>query len=469
VAVAFEGLAVTTVMPTVVRDLGGLADYGWAFSAFMLANVVGITVAGRRTDRVGPWAPFAAGAAIFAAGLCLAGLAPTMLALIGARTVQGAGGGAVVGDLRRRRARIGGSAAAHARDAVDGVGAPGLVGPAVAHHRRDHASWRLVFFGLVPIVALAAASRCQPCRHRTDGHARRRGRPTAALLLSGGLALSLLGAQQRDLLIALPLLAAGIAIARPGFRRLMPAGTLAAAPGLPAAIAAMGLVSIAFLGTETFFPLLVTEVHHRSSTLAGLALSAATFTWTAGAWVQARLAPHRSRRGLVAAGALVLALGLAGLVLPLVDETPLWAGVVAWALAGLGMGIAHATISLVVLAEAAAGREGAASASMQLASVLGVALGAGAGGAAIAMATARGWGPRAGFGIGLAMTGSAALLAVGAAARLPLVAPAARRCDARHPEQFAAIFVCRMRMTAALEPAVRSRAPQKPYWIPPAG
>jgi hypothetical protein len=83
------------------------------------------------------------------------------------------------------------------------------------------------------------------------------------------------------------------------------------------------------------------------------------------------------------------------------------------------MGIAHATISLVVLAEAAAGREGAASASMQLASVLGVALGAGAGGAAIAMATARGWGPRIGFGIGLAITGSAALLAVGAAARLP--------------------------------------------------
>ena len=423
VAVAFEGLAVTTVMPTVVRDLGGLADYGWAFSAFMLANVVGITVAGRRTDRVGPWAPFAAGAAIFAAGLCLAGLAPTMLAFIGARTVQGAGGGALSSVI------YAGVARAYPEDQRPRMLAmlstawvlPGLVGPAVAGIVADHASWRLVFFGLVPIVALAAVltlpalAAIAPTGTLDAGGTS----PRHALLLSGGLVLLLLGAQQRDLLIALPLLAAGIAIARPGFRRLMPAGTLAAAPGLPAAIAAMGLVSIAFLGTETFFPLLVTEVHHRSSTLAGLALSAATFTWTAGAWVQARLAPHRSRRGLVAAGALVLALGLAGLVLPLVDETQLWAGVVAWALAGLGMGIAHATISLVVLAEAAVGREGAASASMQLASVLGVALGAGAGGAAIAMATARGWGPRVGFGIGLAITGSAALLAVGADARLP--------------------------------------------------
>jgi MFS family permease len=423
VAVAFEGLAVTTVMPTVVRDLGGLADYGWAFSAFMLANIVGITVAGRRTDRVGPGAPFAAGAVIFAVGLCLAGLAPTMRALIGARTVQGAGGGALSSVI------YAGVARAYPEDRRPRMLAmlstawvvPGLVGPAVAGVVADHASWRLVFFGLVPIIALAVALTLPALATLAPAGTPDAGgtSPRFALLLSGGLVLSLLGLQQRELPIALLLLVGGIAIARPGFRQLMPAGTLASAPGLPAAIAAMGLVSIAFLGTETFFPLLVTEVHHRSSTLAGLALSAATFTWTAGSWVQARLAPDRSRRGLVAAGALVLAVGLAGLVLPLVDATPLWAGVVAWALAGLGMGIAHATISLVVLAAAAAGREGAAAASMQLASVLGVALGAGAGGAAIAIATARGWGPRTGFGIGLAITGSAALLAVGAATRLP--------------------------------------------------
>ena len=423
VAVAFEGLAVTTVMPTVVRDLGGLADYGWAFSGFMLANVVGITVAGRRTDRVGPWAPFAGGATIFALGLCLAGLAPSMLALIGARGVQGGGGGALSSVIYASVAR------AYPEDRRPRMLAmlstawvlPGLVGPAVAGVVADHASWRVVFFGLVPIVALAAAltlpalAGIAPSGTPDGGGAT----PRDAVLLSGGLVLSLLGAQQRDVLVALAFVVLGIVLARPGFRALMPAGTLTAAPGLPAAIAAMGLVSVAFLGTETFFPLLVTEVHHRSSTLAGLALSAATLTWTAGAWVQARLAPRRSRRGLVAAGALVLFAGLAGLTLPLIDATPLWGGVVAWALAGLGMGIAHATISLVVLDEAAAGREGAASASMQLASVLGVALGAGAGGAAIAAATARGWAPRIGFGVALAITASASLLALGTAARLP--------------------------------------------------
>src|SRR5262249_11867385 len=399
-------------------DLGGLADYGWAFSGFMLANVVGITVAGRRTDRVGPWAPFAGGAVIFGAGLCLGGLAPTMLALIGARVVQGAGGGALSSVIYASVAR------AYPEERRPRMLAmlstawvlPGLVRPAVAGVVADQASWRLVFFGLVPIVAIAAAltlpalAGLAPAGAREDAGAT----PRAAVLLSGGLVLALIGAQQQDVVVGLALLVAGIAVARPGFQRLMPAGTLGAAPGLPAAIAAMGLVSVAFLGTETFFPLLVTEVHHRSTTLAGLALSAATLTWTTGAWVQARLAPQRTRRrrALVGWGALVLATGLAGLTLPLFDATPLWAGVVAWALAGLGMGIAHATISLVVLDEAAAGGEGAASAGMQLASVLGVALGAGVGGAAIAAATARGWGPQVGFAIGLAIPGAPALRAL---------------------------------------------------------
>ena len=51
--VAFEALAVATVMPVVARELGGLELYGWVFSAFFLGDLVGIVVVGGLIDRGG--------------------------------------------------------------------------------------------------------------------------------------------------------------------------------------------------------------------------------------------------------------------------------------------------------------------------------------------------------------------------------------------------------------------------------
>ncbi|HEX5451298.1 MAG TPA: MFS transporter, partial [Candidatus Limnocylindrales bacterium] len=93
--VAFESLSVATVMPIVGRELGGLALYGWVFSAFFLGDLVGIVVAGRMADRGSLRGPFALGLGLFALGLLVGGLAPSMPILIGGRAIQGFGAGAV--------------------------------------------------------------------------------------------------------------------------------------------------------------------------------------------------------------------------------------------------------------------------------------------------------------------------------------------------------------------------------------
>src|SRR5213595_3308538 len=72
--VAFEGLAVATIMPLVARDLSGLALYGWVFSAFLLADLAGIVVAGEYADRHGPALPFGVGLVLFGVGLLAGGL-----------------------------------------------------------------------------------------------------------------------------------------------------------------------------------------------------------------------------------------------------------------------------------------------------------------------------------------------------------------------------------------------------------
>ena len=84
-----------TVMPVVARDLHGLSLYGWAFSSFMLAILVGIVLAGRDADRHGPARPYVAGLVLFASGLVVGGLAPSMWVLVVGRCLQGLGAGAV--------------------------------------------------------------------------------------------------------------------------------------------------------------------------------------------------------------------------------------------------------------------------------------------------------------------------------------------------------------------------------------
>src|SRR3954447_11745791 len=80
-AVAFEGLAVTTIAPAIAGELRGLALYGWIFSGYALAQIVGTVVAGQWVDRRGPGLPATVAVALFGVGLALSPLPPPVLVL----------------------------------------------------------------------------------------------------------------------------------------------------------------------------------------------------------------------------------------------------------------------------------------------------------------------------------------------------------------------------------------------------
>ncbi|MFL5718976.1 MAG: MFS transporter, partial [Chloroflexota bacterium] len=67
--IGFEALAISTVMPIVSAELGGIELYGWVFSAFFLGSLIGIVVVGGAIDRGGLTVPYGAGLALFAIGL----------------------------------------------------------------------------------------------------------------------------------------------------------------------------------------------------------------------------------------------------------------------------------------------------------------------------------------------------------------------------------------------------------------
>ena len=92
---AFESLAVVTIAPLLVEDLGGLTLYGWVFSGFLLTSLLGAVIGGQLADTGSLARPLLLGLAVFGLGLGVSGPASTMLVLIAGRLLQGLGGGAL--------------------------------------------------------------------------------------------------------------------------------------------------------------------------------------------------------------------------------------------------------------------------------------------------------------------------------------------------------------------------------------
>jgi MFS family permease len=187
------------------------------------------------------------------------------------------------------------------------------------------------------------------------------------------------------LLIGVPLAIAGALLAWRMLPRLLPEGTIRLAPGLPAAIATMGLLNLAFFGVDAFVPLALTDIRGTSTRFAGLALTAATVTWTSGSWLQAHLARRASPRKVIRTGFTLLSLGFIGMLIVVLTDVSVYGGIVAWAFAGIGIGMSYASMSLVVVESAPTGEEGTATSSMQLTNTLGAAVATGLGGAFVAL------------------------------------------------------------------------------------
>ena len=425
--IAFESLGVATAMPETARDLDGLALYGWAFSASTLAALVGISIAGPQADRFGPARPFAAGLVLFAAGLTIAGLAPSMPIVVVGRLVQGLGIGLVPPVVYASIGRAYGDAGRARMFALLSTAwvLPGLIGPAISGIVAESLGWRWVFLGLLPLVPLNAALTL-PALARLpaveDAHDVIGGRVPHALRLAAGTGLIIGGLGNRSW-AAIPLVLLGGLLAVPALRRLLPEGSLRAAAGLPAAVATRGLETFAFFGAEAFLPLTITRVRGQSSVVGGITLTVAALSWTTGAWIQDRRGARLGRGTLVRRGMVLVTVGVGGLLLVLIPAVPVWVAAVSWAVAGFGMGIAYGGISLIALALAPSGREGSAASAVSLADVLGVSLSTGAGGALVAAGEAFDWSPRVGVGGAFALATVGGCLGVIATRRIPRHVP----------------------------------------------
>jgi EmrB/QacA subfamily drug resistance transporter len=147
---------VAPALPTIVAELGGLADYSWIPISAMLASTIVTPIAGKLSDIYGRKPLYMTGIVVFAVGSALSGLAPNFWFLVFARFVQGAGMGfimplsqAIIGDIisPRERGKYQGMMGAS-------FGLASIVGPAAGGFITDHFSWRWLFFVNLPIAVI---------------------------------------------------------------------------------------------------------------------------------------------------------------------------------------------------------------------------------------------------------------------------------------------------------------------------
>ncbi|MFD7729728.1 MFS transporter [Kitasatospora phosalacinea] len=375
---AFEATAVNTAMPTAAEQLDGIGLYAFAFSAYFTTTLLAMVVSGQWCDRSGPLVPLFSGIAVFAAGLVTAGTAVDMWMFVAGRAVQGLGGGlvivalyVVVGRAFPERLRPSVFAAFSAAWVL-----PSILGPVISGAVTQHLGWRWVFLAVPVLVllplgvmgpALRRSERAQPPL-RAGAYDWRRTRDAA--MVAVGAALLQYAGQRLDGWALLPA-AAGLALMGPAVLRLLPRGTLRAVRGLPTVILLRGVAAGAFFASELFIPLMMQTQRGLSVTMAGLTLAPGGLSWAFGSWLQGRPGAERHRAALIRTGFVSTAVAVGGAALVLFPAVPVWVAAVFWGIGGAGMGMAIASISVLMMKLSKPEETGGNSAALQLSDALG--------------------------------------------------------------------------------------------------
>jgi EmrB/QacA subfamily drug resistance transporter len=360
--VALDASVVSTAMPTVIGQIGGISLYGWVFSAYLLTSTVTVPIYGKLADLYGRKPVFILSIAIFLVGSMACGQAQTMEQLIAFRLLQGLGAGGVLpinqtilGDIYplEERARITGLFST-----IWGVA--GLLGPAIGGFLTEHVSWRWVFYVNLPLCMLSIIliwrflhERVQRRRHSIDY--------LGAIALSASVVMLLLALQETTNQLEQTVLYLGAVVLVPVFvwqerRAPEPLVPLWLFRRRAIGISTLGgvLIGAALFGQSAFLPPYVQGVMGATPTAAGFVLAGSSIGWPIASTIGGRLLLRYGFRGPAMLGGTLLTVGFM-LLLLMSPDAGLWAPTAIEFVLGAGFGFY--TVSTIIAAQTAVGWE----------------------------------------------------------------------------------------------------------------
>ena len=396
--VAIDATILAAAVPAVVRDLGGLTQFPWLFSVYLLAQAVSVPIYGKVADLYGRKPVMLLGVVLFVLGSLLCGLSWSMGSLVAFRAVQGLGAGAVqpvgmtiVGDIYSvaERATVQGYIAA-----VWAISS--LVGPTLGGVFADYLSWRWIFFVNLPLGALAAWMLWR--RFHEDRTPRDPAAPrprvdvlgtvlllvgTVALLvalLEGGVVWAWASPVSIGLLVgAAVVLVAFVLVERRAAEPVLPLWVFRHRV-VGAAMATSLVVGVLLLGLTSYVPLFSQGVLGTGAIVAGFALAAMTIGWPIAAATSGRLYLRFGFRSTMLLGSVIALAGAALLLTVDADSSVLHLAAPNFV---MGLGFGYVASPAIVAAQSSVGwaRRGVATGATLFARSVGSAVGVAAFGA----------------------------------------------------------------------------------------
>jgi EmrB/QacA subfamily drug resistance transporter len=395
---ALDQMIVSTALPSIVSDLGGLDHISWVVTSYLVTSTATAPLYGKLSDVYGRKPAFVGSIALFLAGSVLCGLAGTMNWLILFRALQGIGAG---GLMTLAQTTIGDLVSPRERGRYQGLFAAvfagcSVAGPLLGGVLTDALSWRWIFYVNLPFGAVGLAllvyglpARTRSARHRIDY--------AGAVLLSAAtaaavLVLSLGGdtyAWFSPQILGLAALAALL------FALVVITERRAAEPILPPRLFSNGiflisvicitLATTALFGMVTFMPLLFQLLNAASPTQAGLLVAPLTGGIIIASTLGGRLITRTGRyKILPVAGLAAAAAGYLGIARATGASAPLLATEILLVAVGLGTGMVMPTLTTAIQNAVPRGDLGVATAAATFFRSLGGALGTALTGAILA-------------------------------------------------------------------------------------
>lgn len=388
---SMESTVVSTAMPTIVAQLGGLEHYSWVFSAYMLTSTTVVPLYGKISDLYGRRNLYIFAMAIFLAGSILCGQAQSMPQLIFARALQGLGAGGIqplafilIGEMftLEQRAKMQGF--------FSGVwGVSSIAGPLLGGFIVDQLSWHWVFYVNILPGLLAAALVALAWRDQPRGQERPAVDYLGAVLLTSSIVTLLLGLTDTGNGSSWVLIVIAIVL----FILLLWVESRAADPILPlhlfrfdrlfASSIAHGVFSgWALFGVVSFIPLFVQSVMGTSATQAGLTITPLLLGWVVASIIGTRLLLKTGYYKLALTGTSVLFIGSA-LLSQVNENTSQIMLMVFITLMGTGMGLSIPPFLIAVQTAVERRYLGTATSTLQFSRSMGGTLGVSVMGAAL--------------------------------------------------------------------------------------